>query len=337
MLAVNLHLTYLMILDLNLEIRYPHLLWVPYSYLTAIGPLIYLYTQSLLVKSFQITRKELTLFIPVALEVILQVIQITYSSFEGILYYNTPSDFTFTIVIYVASAISIFYYSMRSLQMIHSHEKWAKRNFSDLKDVTVSWLDKLLSYYRILWLLWIPFAIVFLVFFRLQIQTFALILIIYLLIIGITYLTYLIGIEGLRRIDLVFPFSDTEPSETKAYDTIPLEKINLHVEDLLQLMTKEQLYLNETLSLRDLSDRLDVDPNLLSYLLNSHLDKPFHEFINSYRVDEVKKKLEESRYKNRTLLGIALESGFNSKTSINRVFKQITGMTPTQYQKSTKN
>ena len=139
-----------MILDLNLDNRYPQLLRIPYSYLTAIGPLILLYTRSLLEKEFKISKQELILFLPVAVEFILQVTQITYSSINNILYYNTPADGIIAVLIYVFSAASTFYYSNRSLKTIRSHEKWVERNFSNSKGLTLAWLYKLLSYYRIL-------------------------------------------------------------------------------------------------------------------------------------------------------------------------------------------
>jgi putative ABC transport system permease protein len=78
---------------------------------------------------------------------------------------------------------------------------------------------------------------------------------------------------------------------------------------------------------------LKADPNLLSYILNSQLKMNFHDFVNQYRVEEAKNKLNDPRYAHLSLLGIGLESGFNSKTTFNRVFKQATGMTPTEYQK----
>jgi len=338
MILVNMHLTYLMILDLNLDNRYPHLLWIPYSYLTAIGPLIYLYTKSLLAKEFKISNQEMIVFLPVAIELILQIFQIAFSSISHNIYYNAPSGSITTIVIYISGAISTFYYSHRSLKMIHSHEKWVEGNFSNLKGLTLSWLYRLLSYYRILWFLWIPFAVIFLVFFRLQIQRFIFILTLYGLMLGITYLTYWIGIEGLRRTGLmIFQVKESLENNSKTYDNIQDHKIKGHIASIRQLMTMDRLFLNENLSLRDLSARLAIDLNLQSYILNTHLEKSFYEFINLYRVEEVKYKLGQSKYKNYTLLAIALESGFNSKTSFNRVFKQMTGMTPSQYQRKINN
>ena len=136
-LAVNMQLAYLMILDLNLDNKYPNLLWIPYSYLTAIGPLIFLYTKSLLQKQSKVSKQEIMLFLPLAIELILQIIQIIYSGSRDIVYYNTPTDFVVTIIIYIASAISVFFYSRRSLKIINSHEKWAERNFSNLKDFDI--------------------------------------------------------------------------------------------------------------------------------------------------------------------------------------------------------
>ena len=113
-LAVCMHLSYLMILDLNLDNQYPFSLWIPYSYLTAVGPLIFLYTKSLLNKQFRLTKVEIMLFLPVILEVVVQVAQIIYSSINDVIYYNTPTDFILSTGIYIASAISIFFYSRRS-------------------------------------------------------------------------------------------------------------------------------------------------------------------------------------------------------------------------------
>ena len=154
---------------------------------------------------------------------------------------------------------------------------------------------------------------------------------------GITYLTYWIGIESLRRTELVF-FHTKEPAQgdNRHYDNIPDPQIKNYVANLRQLMIEDRLYLNEHLSLRDVSGQLTIDPNLLSYILNTHIEKSFYEFINQFRVEEVKSKLSQPKYQNYTLLAIALESGFNSKTSFNRVFKQMTGMPPGQYQKKIK-
>ena len=68
-------------------------------------------------------------------------------------------------------------------------------------------------------------------------------------------------------------------------------------------------------------------------MLNTSLNQNFYDFINTYRVSEVKRRLDEGEAENFSILGIAEECGFNSKASFNRVFKKITGTTPTGYMK----
>lgn len=100
---------------------------------------------------------------------------------------------------------------------------------------------------------------------------------------------------------------------------------------LLAYLDEDKPYLNRNLSIGELSEAIDVPTYQLSQLINDQLGKSFFEFINSYRVVEVKKRFFDPQYSNLTLLGIAMECGFNSKASFNRIFKQLTGQTPTEY------
>lgn len=72
-------------------------------------------------------------------------------------------------------------------------------------------------------------------------------------------------------------------------------------------------------------------------LVNTYLGQNFYNFINKYRIEEVKKKLSEDNSKENNILTIALETGFNSKSTFNTVFKKIEGVTPSEYRKQCKN
>jgi YesN/AraC family two-component response regulator len=78
---------------------------------------------------------------------------------------------------------------------------------------------------------------------------------------------------------------------------------------------------------------LDCTASKLSAHINTAHQKNFNDFINSYRVQEVKQMLEAGKHKTLSLLGIGLDAGFNSKATFNRVFKKLTGMTPNEYVK----
>jgi AraC-like DNA-binding protein len=224
-----------------------------------------------------------------------------------------------------------------SLRIINNHETWALENFSNMKEITLSWLKKLFRYYRILWVVWIPFMTAFLLFFRFQLLYLSIVLILYFLMLVLTYLTYWIALQGMSHRAFVFVGLDSAPRESKNFGRLTNDEIQGHVIRITNMMTEKKEYLNENLSLRDLASHLDADPNLISFILNNHMSSNFYDFVNRYRIDEVKNKLNDPAFKHLTLLGIALESGFNSKTTFNRIFKQVTGVTPSEFQKNFKN
>jgi AraC-like DNA-binding protein len=332
-LIVNIHLAYLMVLDTNLDNMFPFLLWIPYSFLSAIGPLILFYTKALTDADFSISKINGKHFIPVVLEVGLQAIMIVQSILSGELLYNTPLYFYVTPLLYLWVAGSIFYYLRLSLGIINNHEVWLLRNFSNLKEVTLIWLRKLIIYYRLLWVVWVSFVIAFLLFFRFQLMYLVIVLALYLLMLILIYLTFWIGLEGLGRGNLILIKGTEEKAANKNFSRLTQHEIQDHIERINQLMTMEKIYLNENLNLKEFALQLKADPNLISFILNNHLNSNFYDFVNRYRIEEVKNKLNNPQYKHLTLLGIALESGFNSKTTFNRVFKQATGITPTEFQK----
>ncbi|MBD2722718.1 helix-turn-helix transcriptional regulator [Hymenobacter sp. BT189] len=97
---------------------------------------------------------------------------------------------------------------------------------------------------------------------------------------------------------------------------------------LLALMTDEQPWLEPELTLAELAHRLRTNTSLLSHVINTGCGQNFNDFVNSYRVAEAERKLQDPRLAHYSLVGIALESGFNSKSTFNRVFKKLTGRTP---------
>ena len=96
-------------------------------------------------------------------------------------------------------------------------------------------------------------------------------------------------------------------------------------------METEKYYLQSDLSLATFSKTTGHPQKEISRALNSSLNMNFHEFVNHYRVEDFKSKLVSDEYSHLSLLGLALESGFGSKSSFNLVFKSATGLTPKKY------
>lgn len=107
------------------------------------------------------------------------------------------------------------------------------------------------------------------------------------------------------------------------------------IEQLTSYMETEKPYLNPSLSIRNLAEEIEMNSRDLSVLINQYLDKHFFDFVNEYRIEEAKEILKNPAKKEFTVLEILYEVGFNSKSSFNTAFKKHTGLTPTQFRKST--
>ena len=111
------------------------------------------------------------------------------------------------------------------------------------------------------------------------------------------------------------------------------EELPVYRQKLEQLMKAEKPYLNPNLTLRELAEQVGIPPNQLSQLLNEGFDKNFSEYVNTYRLEIFKAKVADPVNSHYTLLGLAFESGFNSKTVFNSFFKKMMEKTPKAYQK----
>jgi len=107
-----------------------------------------------------------------------------------------------------------------------------------------------------------------------------------------------------------------------------------YIEELTNYMRNEKAYLNNELRIQDISISLKIPIHVLSYIINSELNQNFYDFINSYRIKEVKNRLHNPEYNNLTIIAIAIDCGFNSKATFNRLFKQYEGVTPSQFRKN---
>lgn len=124
--------------------------------------------------------------------------------------------------------------------------------------------------------------------------------------------------------EIIEPLSNTSPSKL---DEGLIGK-------LLNYMTDKKPYLDSELTLTSLAKDLNISRSQLSLSINERIGDNFYDFINKYRVEEVKRLMIDPQVKNYNLLGIALEAGFKSKSTFNLIFKRFTGLTPTEYRKN---
>lgn len=138
------------------------------------------------------------------------------------------------------------------------------------------------------------------------------------------------GIDTLHLEEADAEASKYEKTRLKKEEIEPIKR------NLIEYLESEKPYLNKNLTIGELAEAIEVPAYQLSQVINGYLGQTFFELINTYRVNEVKERFFEPAYSNFTLLGIALECGFNSKASFNRIFKQLTNQTPSEYIKAKK-
>ncbi|MCD4698335.1 MAG: AraC family transcriptional regulator [Bacteroidales bacterium] len=138
--------------------------------------------------------------------------------------------------------------------------------------------------------------------------------------------------QGAIFINLSEPELQTE-NNTRKYKSTGLssENAKLITPKVLEYMKSEKPYLDSELSLVKLAGLLNIPHHHLSQVINEQLEKNFFEFINEYRVEEVKQLMAKNKDRKFTLLSIAHDGGFNSKSSFNSIFKKYTNNTPKEY------
>ena len=136
-----------------------------------------------------------------------------------------------------------------------------------------------------------------------------------------------------KQLDIIFALSNESKPQTESTEKQLLSKDQIaHCKTtILDLMKNEECFLDTTLSLRTLADKINIHPNHLSWLLNASFKKNFNDFINTYRLEYFKSIALKPEFKHITILGLAYDSGFNSKSVFNTFFKKTEGITPSKW------
>lgn len=223
---------------------------------------------------------------------------------------------TFSLVLSIAINISGVAYVLWSSWLLRKHKKNILNQFSNIEKVDLNWLEILTWGLGVLWLVVIFFDGPY-------------------IFGGVVVFVFLIGFFGNKQGTI---FISNAPLPT---DEIPKEKYaksglkDDHSDELYEklnvLMKEETIYKNGEISIGEISSKLEVHPNYLSQVINEREEKNFYDFVNSYRIEEFKRLISIPKNQNFTLLALAYDCGFNSKSSFNRYFKKATGQTPSQY------
>jgi putative ABC transport system permease protein len=305
---------------IGLEASFSRWSWLPLQFSLAFGPLMFFYVRKITRPDYPFRGRDLLHFIPLLLEQGALILEIKEGIRTGAATYHAQVFYQLNPILQLLAFVSVSTYLYASYRQIERFYRGQKFNGGDRYRHELRWLKNLLIYFGLLWLLWIPFTAInyFLYHNQLNIHSY------YPIYLLLAVMAIRIAAAALLRQEAGVPVAPPP------FSPLPTE-IKQKGAWLKKTVKAGLYYQDPELSLSSLAETLGLTTHELSRIINTVFKKSFNDFINEYRVAKVVQKMQDPACDHLTLLGIAFESGFNSKTTFNRTFKQITGESPAEY------
>lgn len=295
------------------------------------GPLIYLYCRSIISQSFRLSGMHLLHLVPF---LVIYATYIPMLYFQGVDYkreyieFGFSGEFSLNSLAYLAFSIYMVHVSMYLLKTLRLIRKEmnapVKVNYIIPTEERLRWAKTLAIVFSLC------FATLIILFGWAFITGSYHVEINFIMTSAYTVLIYYLGFGIVRNEHLLFPGFARKYQSLNVSDDQKRE----YAAKLTVLVEKERVFLDPDLTLGKVADAIGIPAGYLSKLINEEHGKNFADYINYYRVEEVKRRLKDQQYDTLSIFGIALETGFNSKSSFNSAFKKVTGMTPSDYKKN---
>lgn len=301
----------------------PHIYFVFKIALFLQGPLLYLYTNALIYSNFSFRGRQFLHFLPAML--FLGCLPIIYTVLGDDVIAQISEDylvaFTHPLIklCFWGSKLSLILYGAAAFWLLKTHTARLHAIVSNTDGVDGEWLRILVIGFLSLWVFGLSGELLSQFSFMLSFANALGLLENYIALILINALVILNFTRAklVQQRTIEHEHEETPPSYT-------IEQVNR----LVDSMQHRKAYLDPRLSLEKLSQITSLPQRQISIITNRHFDKNFNEFVNSYRIEHAKELLSSQRC---TVLDVINASGFNSKSAFNKLFKQTTKLTPSQY------
>ncbi|RNC89338.1 MAG: AraC family transcriptional regulator [Allomuricauda sp.] len=299
----------------------PNYYFLPIYFSLSFGPLVYFYTRALVVKGFVFSKKDLWHFVPAFLQFILYVV-LRLGTYEQRRWFwlEIHEPFTYDLE-FNLSLVSLVIYLVFAKKLLNRYQDWIKNEYSEISKINLRWLRILFVGLIVLSVLWLGEAFLRTFYNYFPDTVF--------MAIPMGVLVLVMAGGGLLQQRILGRFAEKKmprSGKDQPFDKKLLEKIESQ-------MQSEKYYLDSELTLNLFAERIGENKRAVSNCINNGLKVPFIDFVNQYRVQEFKSLVAQKGSNKMSLLGLAYESGFNSKSTFNRVFKKMTGQNPSQFQK----
>ena len=335
LIVIGIHLTGYYLYQLGYWEMYPHLGGTTVPFPLLYGPMLFLYTRYSIRNDQKLQALDYLHFAPAAAAYLyLSNFFFFYTAEEKrMVDMDEIPDFgIFKIVLMILILISGLGYSIVSYRLTLKHKQKINHFFSYHENINLKWLRYCIIS---IGLVFLSASIVFVLQDAFGVQfPINLDYISYLIIIGFIFY---IGYFGIKHEHIFTNKPETDVSSTgKAEKTEKYKNSGMTDETsaslykkLLEIMADEKPYLQPKLSLAKLAEQLEISPNQLSQVINREGKVNFYDFVNKYRVEEFIRQSQKN--KNYSILALAYEAGFNSKSSFNTIFKKQKGLNPSKY------
>jgi len=306
---------------------FPFLIGLPSTVIFLFGPLFYFYVKELTTGKFTFRKKDILHFIPFIALILYKLPFFFQNPEEKMASMGSVGGLDENLVILIIQIIHLFIYLFFVKKMLNEYEVKIKSTMSSVDKINLRWISIGMNSFLIIF----GIMTIFILLFISGINAYSIYTTVVPLLVSIVILS--IGYFGLTQPIIIPP--EIENSKSKKYEKSSLtsENSEKYLNKLLNIMETEKPFLNNDLTLQKLSEMLSVSQHHLSQIINEKLNQNFFDFINSYRIEEAKILLLDKRGELLTILAIAEEVGFNSKSAFNVAFKKYTSMTPTQFKK----
>ncbi len=294
--------------------------------LLLVVPFLWFYVKKLSEPDFKFCRKHFLHFIPFLIVLVCSILLLTKHSETSDSQRFYSYTFVVNIILYIIAVGQYVFYMVYILRLIGIFKQKALNELSNTEYIDPTWLRIFLFTFFAVFLMLVLMMVIAI--HKLEVTYFnQIVSLIFALAI------YVLGYKGLFQQTLIsreieIPSKIIESTDKEA---TPIQLDDQLLKKLIDFMKSSKPFSDPELTLTSLALQLEMGRNQLSELINKGTEGNFYDFVNKYRVEEVKQLMENSKYKDYTILAIAYEAGFPSKSTFNSIFKKFTGLTPSEY------